>query len=146
MVIPRYGRVFHPQALLHEIIANRVLFDIVSDNEKRNGHPAIPEMLSINSCPLGNPAPSPITDIKCTPPSKQIFDIDPENAAKIAQKFCEDSGVDFTKDASVRTLDGSALNPPVELKSNMIFTFSHEDGKCAKSCTDIYKDMIQRCK
>ena len=58
LIIPSYGRVFHPHILLHEIIANRVIYDMVNDNEKRNGYPAIPEVLSIDSCLYSQPLPT----------------------------------------------------------------------------------------
>ncbi|KAE8332768.1 fibronectin type III domain protein [Aspergillus sergii] len=47
----RYGRVFHPQILLHQIIAELVIYEMVNKNEQDNGLPAIPEELSFSSCP-----------------------------------------------------------------------------------------------
>ncbi|PKY04114.1 fibronectin type III domain protein [Aspergillus campestris IBT 28561] len=46
-----YGRVFHPQILLHGLIAERVIYEIVNKNEQDNGFPAIPEKLTFDSCP-----------------------------------------------------------------------------------------------
>ncbi|OGM49583.1 hypothetical protein ABOM_001752 [Aspergillus bombycis] len=46
-----YGRVFHPQILLHRIIAELVIYEMVNKNEQDNGFPAIPEELSFGSCP-----------------------------------------------------------------------------------------------
>ncbi|KAH7128006.1 SGNH hydrolase-type esterase domain-containing protein [Dactylonectria estremocensis] len=53
-----YGRVFHPQMLLHEIIANRVLHEMASDNQQRNGGPEIPEVLSMTVCDYTAPFPT----------------------------------------------------------------------------------------
>ncbi|THC88424.1 hypothetical protein EYZ11_012126 [Aspergillus tanneri] len=46
-----YGRVFHPQILLHQLIAELVIYEIVNKNEQDNRLPAIPEKLSFDSCP-----------------------------------------------------------------------------------------------
>ncbi|KAB8211919.1 fibronectin type III domain protein [Aspergillus parasiticus] len=51
MMDNRYGRVFHPQILLHQIIAELVIYEMVNKNEQDNGLPAIPEELSFSSCP-----------------------------------------------------------------------------------------------
>jgi hypothetical protein len=47
----RYGRVFHPQILLHEIIASLVIYEMVNKNEQDHGLPAIPEKFTLDSCP-----------------------------------------------------------------------------------------------
>ncbi|KAG2019298.1 hypothetical protein GB937_005212 [Aspergillus fischeri] len=46
-----YGRVFHPQILLHELIASLVIYEMVNKNEQDHGFPAIPETLTLDSCP-----------------------------------------------------------------------------------------------
>ncbi|KAH1974997.1 hypothetical protein KXV92_009372 [Aspergillus fumigatus] len=46
-----YGRVFHPQILLHEIIASLVIYEMVNKNEQDHGLPAIPETFTFDSCP-----------------------------------------------------------------------------------------------
>ncbi|KAJ6080564.1 hypothetical protein N7499_005438 [Penicillium canescens] len=46
-----YGRVFHPQILLHEIISALVVYNMVDKNEQDHGLPAIPETISFDSCP-----------------------------------------------------------------------------------------------
>lgn len=53
----RYGRVFHPQIMLHHIIASRVIFEMGRDNEARNDYPEIPESISVDSCPYEAPEP-----------------------------------------------------------------------------------------
>ncbi|KAI3145381.1 hypothetical protein CBS147326_331 [Penicillium roqueforti] len=45
-----YGRVFHPQPLLHQIIASLVIYEMANKNEQDNGLPEIPEKFSYNSC------------------------------------------------------------------------------------------------
>ncbi|KAF4166807.1 hypothetical protein CNMCM6936_005969 [Aspergillus lentulus] len=46
-----YGRVFHPQILLHELIASLIIYEMVNKNEQDHGFPAIPETLTFGSCP-----------------------------------------------------------------------------------------------
>lgn len=45
-----YGRVFHPQILLHQLIANLILYEIENDYSVREGYPSIPETLAVDSC------------------------------------------------------------------------------------------------
>ncbi|KAK2882542.1 hypothetical protein FQN49_000227 [Arthroderma sp. PD_2] len=56
LAIPRplpdvYARVFHPQVLLHGLIANYVVFEMMNDNQRRHGFPEYPTELSITTCP-----------------------------------------------------------------------------------------------
>ncbi|KAK7973640.1 elongation factor Tu GTP binding domain-containing protein [Apiospora arundinis] len=53
-----YGRVFHPQILLHQVIANLVIHHMINENEKRNGQPEGEELLTIDtsSCPYVPPS------------------------------------------------------------------------------------------
>ncbi|KAI9372873.1 fibronectin type III domain protein [Aspergillus egyptiacus] len=46
-----YGRVFHPQILLHQLIASLVVYEMTNKNEVDNGYPSIPETLEVDSCP-----------------------------------------------------------------------------------------------
>ncbi|KAF7164134.1 hypothetical protein CNMCM5623_008824 [Aspergillus felis] len=46
-----YGRVFHPQILLHELIASLVIYEMVNKNEQDHGFPEIPETFTFGSCP-----------------------------------------------------------------------------------------------
>ncbi|PWY96628.1 fibronectin type III domain protein [Aspergillus sclerotioniger CBS 115572] len=50
-----YWRVFHPQMLLHELIAELVIYEMVNFNEQDNGYPAIPEQFTFDSCPYYPP-------------------------------------------------------------------------------------------
>ncbi|KAF2150904.1 hypothetical protein K461DRAFT_270289 [Myriangium duriaei CBS 260.36] len=45
-----YGRVFHPQPLLHQIIANKVIYHMSDLNAQRHGFPAVPEALNLGIC------------------------------------------------------------------------------------------------
>lgn len=54
----RYGRVFHPQVLLHEIIANLVLFEMSNDRETAAGFEELPRDFSWDSCPYNPPFPT----------------------------------------------------------------------------------------
>ncbi|UKZ74641.1 hypothetical protein TrVFT333_002311 [Trichoderma virens FT-333] len=50
-----YGRVFHPQVLLHELIANLILFEITNRRLEQQGLAKDPEFLEPpDSCPLPN--------------------------------------------------------------------------------------------
>ncbi|OJI89883.1 hypothetical protein ASPTUDRAFT_79749 [Aspergillus tubingensis CBS 134.48] len=46
-----YGRVFHPQIQLHELIANLVIYEMTNKNELDNGYPEIQEKFTFDSCP-----------------------------------------------------------------------------------------------
>lgn len=47
----RYGRVFHPQPLLHQLIASLVIYHMTNQNEISHGYPEIPQSLGFDSCP-----------------------------------------------------------------------------------------------
>ncbi|GKT51238.1 uncharacterized protein ColSpa_11419 [Colletotrichum spaethianum] len=48
-----YGRVFHPQILLHAIIAERIIFEMINTNIKSRGSlPLVPEVASFGTCEL----------------------------------------------------------------------------------------------
>ena len=55
----RYGRVFHPQILLHQIITNLIIFEMANRNEQQHGFPAMPEQLGFTSCPIKPPKKNP---------------------------------------------------------------------------------------
>ncbi|KAL5322831.1 hypothetical protein ACEPPN_010810 [Leptodophora sp. 'Broadleaf-Isolate-01'] len=57
-----YGRVFHPKILLHELIANLVIYHIVDLNSQRNGFAAIPEKLEMDTCLYKPPTTTPSSD------------------------------------------------------------------------------------
>ena len=68
----RYGRIFHPQILLHEIIANLIMWRITSRNEQQHGWDKYPEIDdSAQSCPE-NPGGSLVLHYKNTEAGKQI--------------------------------------------------------------------------
>ncbi|KAI8718199.1 SGNH-hydro domain-containing protein [Fusarium sp. LHS14.1] len=45
-----YARTFHPQILLHQVIANRIIFDMMSQNNKVNGYGELPRVTEMGSC------------------------------------------------------------------------------------------------
>ncbi|OTA03946.1 hypothetical protein A9Z42_0045000 [Trichoderma parareesei] len=47
-----YGRVFHPQILLHHVIANLVVYHMVERNAAIHGLPDVPEVRRVDTCPL----------------------------------------------------------------------------------------------
>lgn len=61
----RFGRVFHPTMLLHTIIANRVIFEMVSDNEKKETGADIPRTVTIDSCPTTTSSDSTPSSLHC---------------------------------------------------------------------------------
>ncbi|KAJ5475502.1 hypothetical protein N7539_007789 [Penicillium diatomitis] len=46
-----YGRVFHPQPLLHRVIASLVIYHMSNHNEVSHGYEEIPEEMRFDSCP-----------------------------------------------------------------------------------------------
>ncbi|PLB48819.1 fibronectin type III domain protein [Aspergillus steynii IBT 23096] len=46
-----YGRVFHPQILLHKIISGLVIYKMIDQNLETNGFTSLPEKISFDSCP-----------------------------------------------------------------------------------------------
>lgn len=56
--VDRYGRVFHPQILLHQVIASLVIYEMANKNEVDNGYPTIPETFTFDSCPFNPPGGS----------------------------------------------------------------------------------------
>ncbi|UZP45216.1 hypothetical protein NXS19_013028 [Fusarium pseudograminearum] len=67
-----YGRVFHPQILLHELIANLVLFEVSNSRMEENN--MVPEPLldtSVAQCPI-NPSSSIILKYKETEPGEAV--------------------------------------------------------------------------
>ncbi|KAK2761656.1 hypothetical protein FQN54_001484 [Arachnomyces sp. PD_36] len=131
-----YGRVFHPQILLHEIIASRVIYEMANDNSMRNGFPEIPEVLTIDTCeytppddgdepddppenPPENPPEEPIEELRCTGPDvSPTAYISQEAMQRHADTFClsvtlplglavrPDTGMEFETD----TYDGAYLS------------------------------------
>ncbi|CZR59922.1 uncharacterized protein PAC_09817 [Phialocephala subalpina] len=57
-----YGRVFHPQILLHQLIANLVIYNMVNLNSQQNGFAAIPEKLEMDTCLYTPPTTTPSSD------------------------------------------------------------------------------------
>lgn len=45
----RYGRVFHPQILLHQVIANLVIHHMINENDRRKGQVEGEELLEIDT-------------------------------------------------------------------------------------------------
>ncbi|KAL2859377.1 SGNH hydrolase-type esterase domain-containing protein [Aspergillus pseudodeflectus] len=89
-----YGRVFHPQILGHQIIANLVLYHMTNDNAKRNAKPEAPETLSLQTCPL-IPAPAPVTPLElgtqeCKPAFDGHDDVHEDNLNYWARWLCQD--------------------------------------------------------
>ncbi|XMA20860.1 hypothetical protein WAI453_013651 [Rhynchosporium graminicola] len=56
-----YGRVFHPKILLHELIANLVIYHMVDWNSQHNGFAAIPEQQELSTCLYHPPTTEPTT-------------------------------------------------------------------------------------
>jgi hypothetical protein len=48
----RFGRVFHPQPLLHQVIASLVIYEMTDKNAQDNGFSAIEEEYTSDSCPF----------------------------------------------------------------------------------------------
>ncbi|KAL6229677.1 SGNH hydrolase-type esterase domain-containing protein [Aspergillus navahoensis] len=89
-----YGRVFHPQILGHEIIANLVLYNMMNDNARRQGKPDAPESLSLETCPVIEP-PTPITPFdlspqECKPAFDGHDDVHEDNLNYWARWLCQD--------------------------------------------------------
>ncbi|KAL1864953.1 hypothetical protein VTK73DRAFT_5582 [Phialemonium thermophilum] len=54
-----YGRVFHPQILLHELIASLIIWNMMNVNEINHGLEPLPEQLGISACLSGiDPPPT----------------------------------------------------------------------------------------
>ncbi|KAL5359299.1 Spherulation-specific family 4-domain-containing protein [Aspergillus floccosus] len=53
-----YKRIFHPQILLHQLIASQVIYEITNKNELDYGLPSIPEKLALDSGPYHPPGGS----------------------------------------------------------------------------------------
>lgn len=52
----RYARVFHPQILLHQLIANRILFEVTNRRMEQQDLEEVPEVLEpITSCSIPSP-------------------------------------------------------------------------------------------
>jgi len=68
----RYGRVFHPQILLHKIIANLVIYNMVSRNAQSHGYGAVQEVATLDTCPYVPPdsgsAPGAVPDPQYSDP------------------------------------------------------------------------------
>ncbi|KAK4452713.1 carbohydrate esterase family 3 protein [Podospora aff. communis PSN243] len=47
-----YGRVFHPQVLLHRLIANLIIYEMASRNQASHGYDEIPEVSKAEYCPI----------------------------------------------------------------------------------------------
>jgi hypothetical protein len=72
--------------------------------------------------------------------------VDPGIANKLATTFCTGNSLDFTKSES-KTLDGSALNPSVDLDGvSIAFDYTFTTGTCTLNCTASYSSMITSCK
>lgn len=62
-----YGRVFHPQILLHQLIANLVVFNMMNTNEVANGMPTSPESFTISACPAATEPTKTVTVVPVAP-------------------------------------------------------------------------------
>ena len=58
-----YGRVFHPQILLHRVIANLVIYNIINVHAKQEGQLEYPEQLRIDSCPTNSHSNQPLHNL-----------------------------------------------------------------------------------
>lgn len=56
MFVHRYGRVFHPTILLHNIVANLVVYEMGNQNSITNGFNEVPEDLNISVCHYSPPS------------------------------------------------------------------------------------------
>jgi hypothetical protein len=57
-----YGRVFHPQVLLHQIISNLVVWNINNVRHAQAGQLQFPQDLKLDSCPTGPGQDVPLDD------------------------------------------------------------------------------------
>lgn len=46
-----YGRVFHPQILLHRVIANMIIWQMINVHQKEGNNQGYPQTLRLNTCP-----------------------------------------------------------------------------------------------
>lgn len=54
----RYGKVFHPTILGHNIISNLVIHEMTNTNLQKNGHEEVPRELSVSACAYNPPLPT----------------------------------------------------------------------------------------
>lgn len=46
----RYGRVFHPQILLHALIAERIVFEMINVKLEKDGLETVPDIAELTTC------------------------------------------------------------------------------------------------
>lgn len=63
-----YGRVFHPQIALHEMIASLVIYEIMLDHQARIGYAVWTPPTENTSCKTVKPSPTPSAPPKPPPP------------------------------------------------------------------------------
>ncbi|KND93383.1 Lipase 1 [Tolypocladium ophioglossoides CBS 100239] len=68
-----YGRVFHPQILLHEIISNLIIYRMTNRRLEQHGYDKAPEVLDkIESCPYTPPKDAVVLHYGKTQPGKAV--------------------------------------------------------------------------
>ncbi|PNY28627.1 Lipase 1 [Tolypocladium capitatum] len=68
-----YGRVFHPQILLHEVIANLIIYRMINRRLEQHGYDKAPEVLNkIDSCPYTPPKDAVVLHYRKTQPGKAV--------------------------------------------------------------------------
>ncbi|RYP40844.1 hypothetical protein DL769_011705 [Monosporascus sp. CRB-8-3] len=87
------GHVFHPQILLHELIASLVIFTMQNQNLEANGFSKAPEVLTLDSCSLEPQKPTePVKHPVCFTggPNGEFVSSDCSGDATIDKDMCED--------------------------------------------------------
>lgn len=103
--------------LLHTIIANRVIFEMVSDSEKREGGEELPRTVTIDSCPSLTSTPS------ATPSSLHCWDSDdwsdggavnPDNLKSRVDGACEALRQGFKRNDYLKDKSGFSYGMQLE--------------------------------
>ncbi|KAH7114166.1 SGNH hydrolase-type esterase domain-containing protein [Dactylonectria estremocensis] len=66
-----YGRAFHPQVVLHKLIAERIIFEMINVNNANNGYEQLPYGFAPLTCEIDR-SPTPYLTHKGTTPGKAI--------------------------------------------------------------------------
>lgn len=85
--------------------------------------------------PTGTPVCSPTASTGRVPPLM---------AMQLAISFCENNGIDFSKDAHL-TLGGGDFTPAMDIGADLSFTYTFADGDCGSTCSSILNEVIQTC-
>ncbi|RYP70471.1 hypothetical protein DL769_004960 [Monosporascus sp. CRB-8-3] len=129
-----YGRVFHPQILLHEIIANLVIYNMINHNQGKNGLPKYPEVLSLDSCPLTTSEPPlPTSTKEPTPtstapamgelgcfsrnprPLRPVGPVNPDNFENAADRACD-------------AFSSKGVKKPGKVENRSLYVYQTRDG------------------